>query len=80
MSPGRAIPVNGIFFSFADFCNTLPVEGREQIILTNIIPCVKELVNDTSQHVKAALATVIMGLAPVLGNEKWVSCMWWWGA
>ncbi|XP_055338980.1 serine/threonine-protein phosphatase 2A 65 kDa regulatory subunit A alpha isoform-like [Paramacrobiotus metropolitanus] len=55
-----------------EFCNNLPSEGREQIILSNIIPCVKELVNDSSQHVKAALATVIMGLAPLLGNEKTV--------
>ncbi len=38
--------------------------------MTVILPAVKELVNDANQHVKSALASVIMGLAPVLGKDK----------
>ncbi len=34
-----------------------------------ILPVVKELVSDPNQHVKTALASVVMGLAPVLGKE-----------
>lgn len=34
-----------------------------------ILPCVQQLVNDTSEHVKAALASVISDLAPLLGPE-----------
>ena len=40
------------------------------------MPCVKELVNDTNMHVKSALASVIMGLSPILGKDKYVeSCL-----
>ena len=38
-------------------------------ILSYILPCVKDLVTDTSQHVRAALAMQISGLAPILGKE-----------
>ena len=31
---------------------------------------VEDLVTDTSQHVRAALATQISGLAPILGKEE----------
>ncbi|CAG8697150.1 9834_t:CDS:2, partial [Acaulospora colombiana] len=41
----------------------------KQTILTYILPCVKDLVTDTSQHVRASLATQISGLAPILGKE-----------
>lgn len=34
-----------------------------------IMPCVTELCADGSQHVRAAVASVIMGLAPVLGKS-----------
>ena len=40
--------------------------------MTNILPCVKELVSDANQHVKSALASVIMGLSPILGRDKYV--------
>ncbi len=56
----------------------LPVE----VVIKQILPCVKELVVDQSQHVRgmcriilyltpfaAALASVIMGLAPILGKD-----------
>lgn len=38
--------------------------------MTNILPCVKELVADPNQHVKSALASVIMGLSPILGRHN----------
>ena len=44
----------------------------KQTILIHIMPCVKELVTDTSQHVRASLATQISGLAPILGKEAYV--------
>jgi serine/threonine-protein phosphatase 2A regulatory subunit A len=42
------------------------------IVLKEIIPCVKELVTDSSPHVRAAVALQISGLAPLLGKEKYV--------
>ena len=48
----------------------LPSDTREQLIMTHILPSVKELVTDANQHVKSALASVIMGLSPILGKEK----------
>jgi len=53
-----------------DFCELLPADKREPIIMQNILPHVKELVTDANQHVKSALASVIMGLAPVLGKDN----------
>ncbi len=41
----------------------------EQVVLKQVLPCVKELAVDPSQHVRAALATNIMGLAPILGKQ-----------
>ena len=54
-----------------DFCSNLPAEQdvQEQIIMNNILPCIKELVNDGNQHVKSALASVIMGLGPIFGKQ-----------
>lgn len=40
--------------------------------MTNILPCVKDLVTDSNQHVKSALASVIMGLSPILGRTNTV--------
>jgi len=54
----------------ADFCQNLPAESREQIVMTNILPCLKELVTDANSHVKSALASVIMGLASAVGKDK----------
>jgi serine/threonine-protein phosphatase 2A regulatory subunit A len=53
-----------------DFCHQLPLDSRESIIMSHVLPCVKDLVNDANQHVKAALAGVIMGLSPVLGKDN----------
>ncbi|CAG7847076.1 Protein phosphatase PP2A regulatory subunit A AltName: Full=Protein phosphatase 2A 65 kDa regulatory subunit; Short=PR65 [Serendipita indica DSM 11827] len=38
-------------------------------ILNQILPCVRDLSTDASQHVRAALGTHISGLAPLLGKE-----------
>ena len=39
------------------------------MILLRVVPCVRDLCQDTSQHVRAALATQISGLAPLLGKQ-----------
>ena len=41
----------------------------KEVILARIVPCVKELSQDQSQHVRAALANQINGLAPLLGKD-----------
>ena len=38
--------------------------------MTHLLPCVKELVTDANQHVKSAMASVIMGLSPILGKNN----------
>jgi serine/threonine-protein phosphatase 2A regulatory subunit A len=40
-----------------------------ELTLKEIIVCVKALVSDTSQHVRAALAQDISGLAPTLKKD-----------
>jgi len=54
----------------ADFCHNLAADSREQIVMTYILPCLKELVTDANSHVKSALASVIMGLASAVGKDK----------
>jgi serine/threonine-protein phosphatase 2A regulatory subunit A len=41
--------------------------------MSQILPCVKDMVGDMNQHVKSALASVIMGLSPILGKDKYVN-------
>jgi len=53
-----------------DFCKALDTSVQETVIMNNILPCVKELVVDANQHVKSALASVIMGLSPILGKNN----------
>lgn len=53
-----------------DFCQSLDPYQREHIIMNSILPVVKELVADPNTHVKSALASVIMGLSPILGKHK----------
>lgn len=50
-----------------EFCANLDKTNQVQIIMASILPYVKELVSDPNQHVKSALASVIMGLSPILG-------------
>jgi serine/threonine-protein phosphatase 2A regulatory subunit A len=42
---------------------------KPDVVLREILPCVKDLVADGSQHVRAAVATEISGLAPILGKD-----------
>jgi serine/threonine-protein phosphatase 2A regulatory subunit A len=42
---------------------------EKEVILARIVPCVRDLSHDASQHVRAALANHISGLAPLLGRE-----------
>lgn len=39
------------------------------VILSDLLPCVKLLVTDESQHARAALAKDISGLAPIIGQD-----------
>ena len=55
-------PPISFFLGFSKFLD-------KDIILTRVIPCVRDLSQDTSQHVRAALANQIAGLAPLLGKE-----------
>ena len=38
--------------------------------MQNILPQVQELVTDANPHVKSALASVIMGLSPIVGKDN----------
>jgi len=51
------------------FCLALPESTRSEVVMNNILPIVKELVNDVNPHVKTSLAGVIMSLAPILGES-----------
>ena len=42
---------------------------EKEVILARIIPCVRDLSQDSSQHVRAALGKEISGLTPLLGKE-----------
>ncbi|CAG2063386.1 unnamed protein product, partial [Timema podura] len=53
-----------------DFCQNLDQVQQETIIMTSVLPYVKDLVADPNQHVKSALASVIMGLSPILGKHN----------
>jgi len=39
-----------------------------EVVIARIIPFVRDLCQDSSQHVRAALANQITGLAPLLGH------------
>ncbi|VDM28544.1 unnamed protein product [Toxocara canis] len=52
------------------FCAALPIVDREEAIQKYILPAVKELASDQNPHVRKALSSVVMGLAPILGNEQ----------
>ena len=51
-------------------CSALPAENREELIVEKIMPVVKELPSDVSHHVKIALAEVITGMGPLLGEPN----------
>ena len=50
-------------------------EYRTEAILSHLMPCIQSLATDANQHVKSALASVIMGLSPIVGKEKLVCVM-----
>ena len=58
---------------FIAVCSALPVESREKLIVEQIMPVVKELPFDANLHVKIALADVIMGIAPLLGEQNTIT-------
>lgn len=39
-------------------------------VIEKIVPCFKDLVIDTNQYVRAAVASNIGGLAPILGKDQ----------
>jgi serine/threonine-protein phosphatase 2A regulatory subunit A len=53
-----------------EVCENLSADCRENVIMTQILPCIKELVSDANQHVKSALVSVIVGLSPILGKDN----------
>ena len=59
-----------VFLYCSGFCEHLGEDYRTDAILTQIMPCIQQLANDANQHVKSALASVIMGLSPIIGKDK----------
>lgn len=56
-----------------DFCDGLPEEGpprKVDLIMTDLLPIITDLVKDQNAHVKTACAGVIMHLAPILGKDN----------
>ncbi|KAF2602446.1 hypothetical protein F2Q70_00026811 [Brassica cretica] len=47
------------------FCQLL----NPELSIQHILPCLKDLSSDSSQHVRSALVSVIMGMAPILGKH-----------
>ena len=41
-----------------------------EVTISQILPCIKELSSDASEHVRCELASVVTGLAPTFGKEK----------
>ena len=63
-------PAGNIVCCCAEFSENLGEDYRTDAILTQIMPCVQQLASDVNQHVKSALASVIMGLSPIIGKDK----------
>lgn len=55
----------------SDFCQSLPGD-KDTVVMTNVMPCIKEMAIDANAHVKEALAKNLMALAPIVGKEKYV--------
>ena len=50
-----------------------------EVVMTHLMPCIRELTNDSVQHVRAALASVIMGMSTHVGKVRVsVSCVCTW--
>jgi len=50
-----------------------PDGPRLRLVLEHVMPCVADLCRDSSQHVRAAMASVVMGLAPILGKAHTIN-------
>lgn len=57
--------LNSRFSPFEGFSKLLEPE----VVIARIVPYVRDLCQDSSQHVRAALANQITGLAPLLGHS-----------
>jgi len=53
-----------------DFALGLGSTDRVESIVSRILPCVEALVADDSEHCRAAIASVIMGLSNIVGKDK----------
>ena len=53
-----------------NFCKDLPEGARVGAVLTGALPRLQVLVEDSSDHVRCSLASVIMGLAIIIGKDK----------
>ena len=53
-------------FQVASTCESNP----DLAVVASVLDCVKQLVEDPNQHVRAALASVVLDLAPSLGRER----------
>lgn len=42
---------------------------KPSLIVERIIPCFQTLANDTSDHVRSALGSILMKLSPILGRD-----------
>jgi len=52
------------------FCAALPECSRVDAVLTGALPRLQVLVEDPSDHVRCSLASVIMGLAIIIGKDN----------
>ena len=60
------------FYFILEFSENMQEEYRTEAILSHLMLCIQSLATDANQHVKSALASVIMGLSPIVGKEKLV--------
>jgi len=56
-------------------CQELDAADRQTILNTNILRHVTDLCSDQSQHVRVAMASVLLDLGPVLGKEKSIEAL-----
>lgn len=56
--------------SLTNICQGFCALLDRDTLLNEIMPCVEDLVSDSSQHVRAALGTELSGLAPILGKDE----------
>lgn len=51
------------------------LNGHKETVIDEVMPIVRLLVSDKSEHVRAALGSVIMGLSPILGKDGTIECL-----